>query len=661
MAYPYKTSRRRKAQSKSRSSFIGSSYARRLHVETLEDRRLLAVFSVSNLSDADPGSLRAAIGLANSAAGPDEIVFSGAATSGTIALTSGELVISDTLTITGSGPGAPGLTIDAQQSSRVLNFSSTSGDLNLEGLTVTGGLSANDGGGIRFYSSGALTLIGSTVSGNSTTGTFSRGGGISTESGSVSLTSSTVSDNSTTGGPASGGGIATQSGSVSLTSSTVSGNKTTGSNASGGGIFTQSGSVSLTSSTVSGNSTTGMVAPGGAIYTNGGSVSLTSSTASGNMAGGAGGGVFVFNSSANRSFTIVNSIVAGNTAGGTAPDLRPDFDSTLTINHSLIGNTSSGLTTTQLQAITNGSGNLQNIDPLLGPLADNVGPTQTRTLLVGSPALNVGDPSQTGFDQRGAPFLRNDGSGVDMGAYEQQTLASALFVVTTLLDELDYSNADVSLREAINSANGSVGPDTITFAAALSGQSILLGGSELEITETITITGPGPGAPGLTIDARQSSRVLNFSSTSGDLTLEGLTVTGGQSAASGGGIRFNSSGALMLTSSTVSGNSTTGDFARGGGIYTSSGNVSLTSSTVSGNITTGTFAYGGGIYTNSGSVSLTSSTVSGNSGTGSYARGGGIFTYFGSVSLASSTVSGNSTTGSFARGGAFLLIEVVCP
>ena len=81
------------------------------------------MFSVSNFNDAGTDSLRDAIVHANSTAGADEIVFSGAATSGTIALTSGELEITDALTIT--GPGQELLTIDVQQNSRVLNFSST--------------------------------------------------------------------------------------------------------------------------------------------------------------------------------------------------------------------------------------------------------------------------------------------------------------------------------------------------------------------------------------------------------------------------------------------------------------------------------------------------------------------------------------------------------
>ena len=156
--------------------------------------------------------------------------------------------------------------------------------------------------------------------------------------------------------------------------------------------------------------------------------------------------------------------------------------------------------------------------------------------------------------------------------------------------------------------------------------------------------------------------MLNFSSLTGDLTLAGLTITGGRTTGdnpyggdihthSGGGIRFLSEGTLTLTGSTVSGNSTTGYNSQGGGIYSNSGAVSLTGSTVSGNSTTGIYGRGGGIYTDSGVVSLTGSTVSGNSTTRLYGQGGGIFTRSGAVSLTNSTVSGNSTTGTFSDGG----------
>ncbi|MEZ6086564.1 MAG: hypothetical protein R3C05_00705 [Pirellulaceae bacterium] len=42
-------------------------------------------------------------------------------------------------------------------------------------------------------------------------------------------------------------------------------------------------------------------------------------------------------------------------------------------------------------------------------------------------------------DQRGVPFVRRAGP-VDIGAFERQILADSFFVVTTHVDELDYSN-----------------------------------------------------------------------------------------------------------------------------------------------------------------------------------------------------------------------------
>src|SRR4029077_7446669 len=63
------------------------------------------------------------------------------------------------------------------------------------------------------------------------------------------------------------------------------------------------------------------------------------------------------------------------------------------------------------------------IDPLLGPLQDNGGPTKTHALLAGSPALNAGDPAQLGVaDQRGVVRA----GGVNIGAY--QASASTLIL-----------------------------------------------------------------------------------------------------------------------------------------------------------------------------------------------------------------------------------------
>ncbi|GEM_PF-2196024 len=81
-----------------------------------------AGFSVTNTADAGPGSLRAAVEQANAADGADVITFD-AVVSGTIALTSGEIEITDDLTI--DGPGSGTLSVDAGGDSRVFNVIST--------------------------------------------------------------------------------------------------------------------------------------------------------------------------------------------------------------------------------------------------------------------------------------------------------------------------------------------------------------------------------------------------------------------------------------------------------------------------------------------------------------------------------------------------------
>jgi len=105
--------------------------------------------------------------------------------------------------------------------------------------------------------------------------------------------------------------------------------------------------------------------------------------------------------------TVRNSIFSDTTGG-------PDFG--------FIGVTFSGsLDYTLVQSpagtLPVDNGNLTGLDPLLGPLADNGGPTLTRSLLSGSPALDSADPSiSLDADQRG--FVREFNGRADMGAYE---------------------------------------------------------------------------------------------------------------------------------------------------------------------------------------------------------------------------------------------------
>jgi hypothetical protein len=382
-------------------------------------------------------TLRQALAIANAApAGvEDEIVFQ-AGLSGTIHLALGQLVISHTVHITGLG--ATNTVIDAGGLSRVFSVTSSAGDVEFENLTVSGGkTTANfaSGGGILYLGVGKLTLLNSVMSGNETTGVHSYGGGIFSKTGAVTLTGSSVIGNSTAGQYSTGGGISTASGAVTIMASTISGNSTTGNYAAGGGLYTTTGAILVTNSTVVGNSTAGASSRGGGIATVSGPVKLTNTTVAGNSvtsATSAGGGI----SADKASLTVANSIVAGNSStSGNGPDIKfSNFSgaATLTSKYSLIGiNSGTPLAPAPVGA-ADANGNLigtsaNPINPNLGPLANNGGPTKTMALLVGSPALNSGsstlavDPSTNSaltYDQRGAGFNRINGGHVDMGAIE---------------------------------------------------------------------------------------------------------------------------------------------------------------------------------------------------------------------------------------------------
>ena len=93
--------------------------------------------------------------------------------------------------------------------------------------------------------------------------------------------------------------------------------------------------------------------------------------------------------------------------------------------HNLIGNTSVG------SGFRTDLGDQLNVDPLLGPLQDNGGPTFTQALLPGSPAIDAGDNTDAPlFDQRG--FARIVNGTIDIGAYELQSQPSTVSTTTSL-------------------------------------------------------------------------------------------------------------------------------------------------------------------------------------------------------------------------------------
>jgi hypothetical protein len=464
-------------------------------LEVLESRNLLSTYLVDHLADDTvgsglTGSLRHAI---TNAADNDHITFG---LTGTINLTGALPTLAHSISI--DGPGAAQLTVRHNTGGNYGIFTAGSGaTVSISGMSITNGraqafgggifndhgtltvsdcsidgnLALNSGGGI--YNRGTLTVsnctIGSPGNGNMTAGGgvgFGLGGGIYNR-GTLTLSNSTVSGNE----GVTGGGIANVSGDLTILYSTISGNTTISFSGGGGGIYNEGGTVTFSNSTISGNHADSPGDGGG--INNYGTVTLNNATVSGNSAAGYGGGIANYGTvtlnnatvSGNSSFAsgggifnnypyftlhARNTIIAGNTALDSAPDLEDNLGS---LGHNLIGNTQGGYGFD----VTD----LLNVNPLLGPLQDNGGPTQTMALLAGSPALNAGDPAQLGMaDQRGV--VRS--GGVNIGAY--QASATAL-VVTGPATATAGTPFDVTVRAVDSFGQTAVGyTGTATFTSA---------------------------------------------------------------------------------------------------------------------------------------------------------------------------------------------------
>ena len=185
--------------------------------------------------------------------------------------------------------------------------------------------------------------------------------------------------------------------------------------------------VKIVNSTISGNFAS---ASGGAMVASGNlAVELVNTTVSDNVAAPERAGGIALSvgptypvsdeNTVRPSLTLVSSIVANNNGLGGDVAAATSNLPTFTINafNSLIEKLCPTPTCTMLVA---GSGNLLNVDPLLGPLSDNGGLSRTHALLPGSPAIDGGsNPLGLPYDQRGEGYPRVAGPAADMGAHER--------------------------------------------------------------------------------------------------------------------------------------------------------------------------------------------------------------------------------------------------
>ncbi len=456
----------------------------RPRVETLEDRTLLSTCHVTRLSDAGigmgfRGDLRYCINKVNTNPGADIIDFH---VTGTINLTGALPDLASDIDI--QGPGAASLTVRRDTGGGYRVFTIPAGQtVGISGLTITNGnsqfggginnagaltvsaaaITANggsNGAGGGIYNTGSLTLDHITVSANGGAGDAYAGGGLYNE-GLALVSFSTVADNfafaadgscfNTQGGSKSGGGGIYNRGILRVEYSTVSNNLVSvhsvvnGICAYGGGIYNWGG-AQLFNSTISNNTAeltdSSMYVDtvrGGGVYNggnpNGALLTFEHSTITGNtnfdVSGGdhyqEGGGIYSgYLAWSTEKLNIRNSIIAGNVSA-----YDPDIHGTLTSSSfNIYGNSDGGIGYDDSDQL--------DVDPLLGSLADNGGPTLTHALLPGSPAIDAGDNTDApDFDQRGPGFPRIVNGTIDIGAFEVQATGAPPVPQRPMIPTLD--------------------------------------------------------------------------------------------------------------------------------------------------------------------------------------------------------------------------------
>ena len=658
---------RRLQPSKLRSPAARRSAGPRL--EVLEDRTLPSTYTVTNLNDSGTGSLRDAIAYADSHANIDIVFKHGL--SGTITLTSGELLIGNSVTIT--GPGANALSISGAKASRV--FEIDAGDnVAISGLTISHGYALDLGGGILNDGSN-LTLTGDNLSQNityegATDNNGAQGGALYSMGGNLNITACTIANNKALGGTdaaasgqAYGGGFLLAAGSATIQNSTFTGNLAVGganSNygaAAGGAIntggpsYTDSVTMVITNSTFIANQATttanapGNAATGGAISTGAGAITISGSTFADNQSSGGNGGINPFAGEAEGGaissycpLTIANSTFDQNSAragsGGQSDPGAVDVDPSVDVAYG------------------------GAIFSLYGPGTDflDASLNVTNSCFTDNEAIGGSNAVATGTDI------------VEAGSAEGGALTIEIGVAATISGTTFANNQ--AFGGGSNSCSGPViddgtgfggailsgwggelnGPTTLTVSNSTFVQNEAAGGNNNTGTATTGgFVGAGVGggiANYLGGTASVSSSVLTLGTALGGHgnTAGGTGVFAGLGA--GGGIfnglgNYDSSGYGQFNVSTVTVSDSVIDLnlAQGGGSGTGAGGgiaaVLDASTTVTGSLLTLNQAsgsghgsgLGGGLYNDAtSSLALTNTLVLLNLATGSPGIGGGVYT-----------------------------------
>ena len=608
----------------------------------------------SSADDGSVGTLRSQIA---NAIGGATITFDPTVTN--VILTTGQITIDKSLTLTGNGLLIT--TIDGNATGRI--FDVTTGNFTISDLRITNGLATN-GGAIQVLNSnlsltnvrisnstanasngsGGALLIGSGSTLNALNSIFSgnianrAGGAIEAVAGTttmltnVDFTSNNAGSAPAIATPGNGGAMhITGNAIVTITGGTVNNNIAA---AEGGGLWNGTGTMTINGTTINGNTASGAASDngGGGIYNlNGGTLNIQNAMITNNMAtgtAGSGGGIL---NDVGSQLSVSNSTISGNTAkraGGGIEDNSGTSTLTLTNvnlnNNSVFGPPGNGggfhITGAGNATIIGGTVNGNSASLEGGGLWNGTG-----TMTINGTTINGNISTGNAADDGGAGIFNNGGTLNITNAMVTNNLSTgtsgsgggllSLAGIVTVLNSTFDGNSANRAGGAIEAINGTL---NITTSSLINN----------DVDGTAGTPNPGNGG------AIHISAITNT-------TINGGTVSGNEARREGGGL-WNQTGSVMtINNLTVDSNVARGNGITfgGGGLFNNGGTMNVNSSTISNNSSVGTLGNGGGLHVKTGTATILTSTFSGNS---SMNNGGGIFNNA-SLSLNAVTIANNNT------------------
>ncbi|TWU46160.1 Dockerin type I repeat protein [Rubripirellula tenax] len=569
---------------------------------------------------------------------------------GAIATEGGSLFVADSSfmnnTAAGNEPGLGGGAIFTGSSNEIINT-------DVIGNSASSPL--GNGGGILVAGGGSGTYFGGLIQGNTAGragGGFEVIGQITIDQGFSAGDDVALSIDSNFAGINGGGVHITGTGDVTIRRAAVSDNMAAG---EGGGLWNSaSGTLTVDTVTITGNVASGEAADqgGGGIYNDGGTVVVNDTTLMGNVANGtAGSGGALLSVSGTVTFDNTNIDANGaNRAGGVIEIV--DGDLTLT-NSDLVNNDVNGLITGGTPSPGNGGGlhvtGTANVTIDNGIVSGNVAAREGgglwnqagSTLIVRNGTLIQLNTALGAAANQGGGGIFNNGGVVEvsdaiiLSNFADGAAGSGGGILNVNGGVITIADSEITLNIA-SRAGGGIEDISVATGSPSTGNSITLDRVTLDRNNAGVVTG---GRDGALFSSPGNGGGLHVTG-AGNIAISQSNFSGNIAANEGGGL-WNSVGVMTIDASTIAEN-VSGD---GGGIFndSTSGDIVLTNSTISGNSASGggsTTGSGGGLRTEGGNVTLTSVTIAMNTAT----IGGGLSIAAGTATIESSIVANNSAT-----------------